>query len=154
MTRHRLFKDKEGYNSPFSLNPFKENFQNTMYLLYSLTECFRQEIFINFFKKQNSSGSLQVCKFPIRNLSRHHFLEVFCRFQSTFTKLVRSSFLVALQNVNLQLLLKGDFSKFLEKPLFGTYHARVRFFRQSCKTQKFLLLYQNKIPPQTLSQQF
>ena len=30
--------------------------------------------------------------------------------------------------VNLQLLLKGDFSKFLEKPLFGTYHARVRFF--------------------------
>ena len=25
-------------------------------------------------------------------------------------------------------MLKGDFSKFLEKPHFGTYHARVRFF--------------------------
>ena len=25
-------------------------------------------------------------------------------------------------------MLKGDFSKFLKKPFFGTYHARVRFF--------------------------
>ena len=28
--------------------------------------------------------------------------------------------------VNLQLLLKGDFSKCLEKRLFETYHARVK----------------------------
>ena len=33
-----------------------------------------------------------------------------------------------MNTVNLQLLLKGDFSKFLEKPLFGTYHARLSFF--------------------------
>ena len=30
----------------------------------------------------------------------------------------------------------------------------LHFFRQGCKRQKFLLLYQNVIPPQTLSQQF
>ena len=42
--------------------------------------------------------------------------------------MVRSLLLVALKTVNLQLLLKGDFSKFLEKPLFGTYHAHLRFF--------------------------
>ena len=42
---------------------------------------------------------------------------------------MRSSFIAALQigYCKPAFLLKGDFSKFIEKPLFGTYHARVRF---------------------------
>ena len=45
--------------------------------------------------------------------------------------MVRSSFIVALQTDYCKPatpVIRGDFSKFLEKPLFGTYHARVRVF--------------------------
>ena len=46
----------------------------------------------------------------------------------------------------LVLQVKGDFSKFLEELLFGTYHARVEFLDRA---QKFLLLHLNMIPPKT-----
>ena len=45
--------------------------------------------------------------------------------------LVKSLLLVALQTEYCKPatpFIKGDFSKFLESPFFGTYHARVRFF--------------------------
>ena len=44
-------------------------------------------------------------------------------FKAPLTNFVKSSFLVALKTVtvSLQLRLKGDFSKFLAKLLFGTY---------------------------------
>ena len=53
--------------------------------------------------------------------------------------MTRSSFLVAfkLLTVSLQLLLKGDLSKFLEELLFGTYHALVRFLDRVAKPWSF-----------------
>ena len=39
--------------------------------------------------------------------------------------------------ISLQILLKGDFSKFLEELLFGTYHARVRFLDRVAKHRSF-----------------
>ena len=41
---------------------------------------------------------------------------------------------------HLQLLLKGEISKFLEKLLFGTYHARVRFLDRVAKRRSFCYL--------------
>ena len=66
----------------------------------------------------------------MRTLSRGHFLEVFASFKAHLRNLVRSLFLVALRTEYCKpaTLLKGEFSKFLEKPFFGTYHARVSFF--------------------------
>ena len=53
--------------------------------------------------------------------------------------MTKISFLVAfkLSTVSLQLLLKGDFSKFLEELLFGTYHALLRFLDRVTKPQSF-----------------
>ena len=65
--------------------------------------------------KNKEGGSLQVCQFLIRKRWK-------------------------LNTVNLQLLLKGDFSKFLGKALFGTYHdARVRFFSAVLQNVKSFL---------------
>ena len=65
--------------------------------------------------KNTEGGSLQVCQFLIRKRWK-------------------------LNSVNLQLLLKGDFSKFLGKALFGTYHdARVRFFSAVLQNVKSFL---------------
>lgn len=41
---------------------------------------------------------------------------------------------------HLQLLLGGEFLKFLEKLLFGTYHARFRFLNIVVKHKSFCLL--------------
>ena len=42
--------------------------------------------------------------------------------------------------VSLQLLVKGDFSKFLEELLFETYRARVRFLGKIAKRRSFCYL--------------
>ena len=49
------------------------------------------------------------------------------------------------------LQLNEDFLNLLEELLFGRYHTRVRFLD---RTQKFLLLYLNVIPPQSSQTNF
>ena len=57
--------------------------------------------------------------------------------------MTRSSFLVAskLSTVTLQLLLKRDFSKYLEELLFGTYHACVGVLDRVAKPWSFYYFF-------------
>ena len=69
---------------------------------------------------KSESFSLQVCKFLIRNPIRHHFLETFCKLKSTFKKMVKSLYLVALQNVYCKpkTLVKRGFTEISRRAFF------------------------------------
>ena len=78
---------------------------------------------------------MHVCKFLIRKTIRNHFLEIFCKLQSTFKKFDNEFVFSNAQTLYCKphFLIKGDFSKFLEGLLFGTYHALLRFLDRVAK---------------------
>ena len=87
--------------------------------------------------RKSESCSLYVCVFLIRNHIRDHFLDIFSLSLKTLWLSVSFWQRCRFYTVSLQILLKEDFSKFLEELLFGTYHARVRFLDRVGKHKSF-----------------
>ena len=79
------------------------------------------EVFSGVLKTcKSESFSLQVCKFLIRNPIRDHFLEIFCKLKSTFKEMVKSLYLVALQNAYCKpkTLVKRGFTEISRRAFF------------------------------------
>ena len=73
--------------------------------------------------------------------------------QGTFKKFGLEFAFSSVANYTMQLLLKKEFSKFPEKLLFRTYHARVRFLDRVAKRRSscYLLKSDSTTDAQTLS---
>ena len=88
------YEVKHPWWSPiYNMQIFLEDFSCYLEQLFcreAISACFwRKELhhgrYFRSFKNTEGS-SLQVCQFLIRKLSRDHFLEIFCKFQSIFKK--------------------------------------------------------------------
>ena len=115
-------------------NPIRDHFLETFWKFQNTFKKFVQEF--AFSCVANCILSLrEKCPntefFPVRI-----FLYSFLIQENTDQKKLRIWTLFTLC-VTLQLLLKGDFSKFLEKLLLGACHAHVRFFDRVAKCRNF-----------------
>ena len=89
--------------------------------------------------RQVDGGSSRVCKFLIKKTVRDHFLEIFCKLQSTFKKSEQEFVFSSVQTLYRKsaTLVKRRLLKISRRATFRNIPCTCQISGQSCKTLKF-----------------